>query len=94
LRTHQRKHERLGNAHNRELALCVAAHVRLTIDPNQCDAEQLTIDSRQRRIDARDLALSLLAGIQGAALLANTFRDPEILSGQARRLNRWIDSLA
>jgi AcrR family transcriptional regulator len=47
-----------------------------------------------RRRDARDLALALLAGIQGAALLANTFRDPEILSGQARRLNRWIDSLA
>jgi AcrR family transcriptional regulator len=46
------------------------------------------------RRDARDLALSLLAGIQGAALLANTFREPEILTQQARRLGRWIDSVA
>ncbi|NUR76606.1 MAG: TetR/AcrR family transcriptional regulator [Thermoleophilia bacterium] len=46
------------------------------------------------RRDARDLAISLLSGIQGAALLANTFREPEILSRQARRLDRWIDSLA
>ena len=43
--------------------------------------------------DAHDLALTLFAGIQGAALLANTFRDPEILSRQARHLDRWIDSL-
>jgi AcrR family transcriptional regulator len=43
---------------------------------------------------ARDLALALFAGIQGAALLANTFRDPTILSRQARHLERWIDSLS
>jgi TetR/AcrR family transcriptional repressor of nem operon len=46
------------------------------------------------RRDARDLALTLFAGIQGAALLANTFRDPTILSRQGRHLERWIDSLA
>jgi TetR/AcrR family transcriptional regulator, transcriptional repressor for nem operon len=45
------------------------------------------------RRDARDLAHTLFAGIQGAALLANTFRDPEILTRQTRRLERWIDSL-
>jgi hypothetical protein len=45
------------------------------------------------RQDARDLALALFAGIQGAALLANTFRDPTILSRQARHLENWIDSL-
>src|ERR671934_188716 len=44
--------------------------------------------------DARDLALALFAGIQGAALLANTFRDPTILDRQARHLERWIDSLS
>src|SRR5919198_2003218 len=44
--------------------------------------------------DARDLALTLFAGIQGAALLANTFRDPTILSRQSRHLERWIDSLS
>jgi TetR/AcrR family transcriptional regulator, transcriptional repressor for nem operon len=46
------------------------------------------------RRDARDLALALFAGIQGAALLANTFRDPSILTRQGRRLERWIDELS
>jgi TetR/AcrR family transcriptional regulator, transcriptional repressor for nem operon len=46
------------------------------------------------RRDARDLALALFAGIQGAALLANTFRDPSILSRQGRHLERWIDGLS
>jgi hypothetical protein len=45
------------------------------------------------RRDARDLALSLFAGVQGAALLANTFRDPTILTRQGRHLERWIDTL-
>jgi AcrR family transcriptional regulator len=45
------------------------------------------------RRDARDLAIALFAGIQGAALLANTFRDPTILTRQARHLERWIDTL-
>jgi TetR/AcrR family transcriptional regulator, transcriptional repressor for nem operon len=45
------------------------------------------------RRDARDLAVALFAGIQGAALLANTFRDPDILTRQGRHLERWIDSL-
>ena len=46
------------------------------------------------RRDARDLALALFAGIQGAALLANTFRDPAILARQGRHLERWIDTLS
>jgi AcrR family transcriptional regulator len=45
------------------------------------------------RRDARDLAEALFAGIQGAALLANTFRDPAILGRQTRHLERWIDTL-
>jgi TetR/AcrR family transcriptional regulator, transcriptional repressor for nem operon len=44
--------------------------------------------------DARDLAIALFSGIQGAALLSNTFRDPGILTRQARYLERWIDSLS
>ncbi len=44
--------------------------------------------------DAYDLAVALFAGIQGAALLANTFRDPTILTRQTRLLERWIDALA
>jgi TetR/AcrR family transcriptional regulator, transcriptional repressor for nem operon len=45
------------------------------------------------RRDASDLALSLFAGVQGASLLANTFRDPTILTRQGRQLGRWIDSI-
>jgi AcrR family transcriptional regulator len=45
------------------------------------------------RRDAHDLAVSLLAAYEGSALLANTFRDPNILVREARRLNRWIDTL-
>ena len=43
--------------------------------------------------DARDLAIDMLAVYQGNALLANTLRDPKILSGAARRLERRIDAL-
>jgi TetR/AcrR family transcriptional regulator, transcriptional repressor for nem operon len=45
------------------------------------------------RRDAHDLALDLLAAYEGSALLANTLHDPGVLSGAARRLNQWIDSL-
>jgi AcrR family transcriptional regulator len=43
--------------------------------------------------NAHDLAVSLIAAYEGSALLANTFRDPDILTREARRLNRWIDTL-
>ncbi len=42
------------------------------------------------RRDARDQAVGLMATIQGAALLASSLRDPDILSRQARRLARSI----
>jgi AcrR family transcriptional regulator len=45
------------------------------------------------RPDAQDLAVALICGVQGAALLANTLRDPDLLSRQVRRLEEWIDSL-
>ena len=45
------------------------------------------------RRDARELAVTLLAGIQGAAQLANAFRDPDLMTRQVRRLERWIDAL-
>ena len=45
------------------------------------------------RDDARDLALDLMAAYEGSALLANTMRDPSVLSGAARRLDHWIDTL-
>jgi AcrR family transcriptional regulator len=45
------------------------------------------------RRDARDLATTLLAGIQGAAVLANALQDPKLLARETRRLERWIDEL-
>jgi TetR/AcrR family transcriptional regulator, transcriptional repressor for nem operon len=45
------------------------------------------------RPDARDLAFDLLAAYEGSALLANTMQDPSVLSGAARRLDQWIDTL-
>lgn len=46
------------------------------------------------RADARELAVALIAAYQGISLLTNTFRDPELMTTEARRLERWIDSLA
>ncbi|WP_371649728.1 hypothetical protein [Streptomyces mirabilis] len=45
------------------------------------------------RCDARELAINLFVGVQGVALLANAFRDPDIMTGQVRHLERWIDAL-
>jgi TetR/AcrR family transcriptional regulator, transcriptional repressor for nem operon len=44
--------------------------------------------------DPHGLAVHLLAGIQGATLLANTFDDAALLRAEVRRLERWIDALA
>jgi TetR/AcrR family transcriptional regulator, transcriptional repressor for nem operon len=44
--------------------------------------------------DARDLAVALVAAYQGISLLTNTFRDPDLMAREGRRLERWIDSLA
>ena len=45
------------------------------------------------RQDAHDLALDLMAAYEGSALLANTMRDPGILSKASLRVDRWIDAL-
>jgi TetR/AcrR family transcriptional regulator, transcriptional repressor for nem operon len=45
------------------------------------------------RRDAHELAIALIASYQGIALLTNTFRDPELMAREGRRLERWIDSL-
>ncbi|MGW4768466.1 TetR/AcrR family transcriptional regulator [Nocardia sp. NPDC004278] len=46
------------------------------------------------RADADELAVALFAAYQGISLLTNTFRDPELMVTEGRRLERWIDSLA
>ena len=42
---------------------------------------------------ARVLAIALVASYQGISLLTNTFRDPDLMVREGRRLERWIDSL-
>ncbi len=60
---------------------------------------QLVIDWAEQqfqamgRRDARDLAVAMIAAYQGIALLTNTFRDPELMAREGRRLESWIDSL-
>ena len=45
------------------------------------------------RRDARDLAVALIASYQGISLLTNTLREPALMAREARRLERWIDTL-
>jgi TetR/AcrR family transcriptional regulator, transcriptional repressor for nem operon len=46
------------------------------------------------RPDARECASILFGGVQGAALIANTLRDPEVMTAHVRHLEAWIDSMA
>lgn len=43
---------------------------------------------------AREFAVTLVSVFQGASLLANTFRDPALMAGQARQLAHWVDTVA
>ena len=43
--------------------------------------------------NAHDLAVTLVAAYQGASLLTNAFRDPGLMTSQARQLESWIDSV-
>jgi TetR/AcrR family transcriptional regulator, transcriptional repressor for nem operon len=58
--------------------------------PIEWAAEQFRVLGRR---DSSDLALELMAAYEGSALLANTLRDPNVLSRTARRLDHWIDTL-
>jgi TetR/AcrR family transcriptional repressor of nem operon len=45
------------------------------------------------RPDPRADATTLIGGVQGASLLANALRDPELLAAETHRLEDWIDTL-
>ena len=45
------------------------------------------------RRDPAGLAQTMMARIQGAALLANTLNDPGILRAEVRRIERWLDDV-
>jgi AcrR family transcriptional regulator len=44
------------------------------------------------RRDAHDLAVELLVGYQGSAVLTNALGQPDLMTRQARRLEKWIDA--
>jgi TetR/AcrR family transcriptional regulator, transcriptional repressor for nem operon len=46
------------------------------------------------RDDARELAVALIASYEGITVLASALRDPSLITAEAERLERWIDSLA
>ena len=46
------------------------------------------------RHDARELAITLFAGVQGGSQLASALRDPDLLTGHVHRIEQWIDTLA
>jgi AcrR family transcriptional regulator len=45
------------------------------------------------RRDAHDLAVELVASYQGSAVLSSALGEPELMTRQARRLERWIEAL-
>ncbi|GII79566.1 TetR family transcriptional regulator [Sphaerisporangium rufum] len=69
------------------------------LDRTAAEVMRILIDWAERqfrsmgRADAGELAVQLMATYQGMSLLTNTFRDPEIMTVQGRRLADWIDSL-
>ena len=71
----------------KDASLSAAELMRLLIE--WAEAQFRSLD----RPDARDLAFDLLAAYEGNALLANTMRDPKVLSRAARRIDHWIDTL-
>ena len=48
--------------------------------------------SAMGRRDAHDLAIELLVGYQGSAVLTNALKQPDLLTRQTRRLEKWIES--
>ncbi len=69
------------------------------LDPLPATLMQIQLDWAEQqfravgRRDAHDLAVELMGGYQGSAILTATLRQPEIMASQARRQQRWIDTL-
>lgn len=45
------------------------------------------------RRDAPDLAIELVAAYEGAAVISSALGRPDVMAGQARRIQRWIGGL-
>jgi AcrR family transcriptional regulator len=75
------------NKHDRGLDARAAALLTEALD-------WLTEQFRQLgQAEPRASATTMLAAVQGAALLTNTLRDPRIMATEVRRLDRWIAAL-
>jgi TetR/AcrR family transcriptional regulator, transcriptional repressor for nem operon len=64
---------------------------RLITLPMDWIERQFTVMGRP---DARALAIQTVGAYEGAALLTNVLRDPDLLEREARRIADWIDSLS
>jgi TetR/AcrR family transcriptional regulator, transcriptional repressor for nem operon len=68
-------------------------------DPLAAPLMQIPLDWAEQqfralgRRDAHDLAVELLVSYQGSAVLTNALGQPELMSRQAHRLEKWIDAL-
>jgi TetR/AcrR family transcriptional regulator, transcriptional repressor for nem operon len=66
-------------------------------DPHAVELMRIPLDWAEREFralghrNAHELAVELVAAYQGAAVLAGTLGQPELMAGQARRIRRWID---
>jgi TetR/AcrR family transcriptional repressor of nem operon len=61
--------------------------IRLALDWTERQFRELDLPRPE------DLALTLISGYQGMSLLANALRDPEIMTREGARLDRWLDAL-
>jgi AcrR family transcriptional regulator len=66
------------------------ATVRLMTIPLEWTERQFRAMGRH---DAHDLAVEFMAAYQGAAVLTQALRQPELMTHEGRRLKRWIDSI-
>jgi AcrR family transcriptional regulator len=69
------------------------------VDPLAASLMQVQLDWAEQqfrsigRRDAHDLAVELMVSYQGSAVLANALGQPELMTRQTRRLEKWIDAL-
>jgi len=68
-------------------------------DQHAAQLMQMPIDWAERqfremgRANPRALAIQLIAAYQGAAVLTHALGSPDLMIGEARRVDRWLDSL-
>lgn len=68
-------------------------------DPLAAGLMQIQLDWAEQqframgRRDAHDLAVELVASYEGSAVLTSALGQPDLMARQARRLQRWIDTL-